>query len=112
MLTYAKPIQNLELPADTVGVVIISTAGAVVAQDWPSGSKVAQFTAPVGFYLNVNTTSVAVPTTNQAGSTAPASGNVYVPPNLPKSFQIPGGSSGYSITGGSSGVVSAEFWSK
>lgn len=106
-----KPISILHptdlTPAvpDTVGAIIISSAAAVVAQDWPAGTDIALFAGTVDFYVNFASTSVAVPSTNSAGTTA-SSGLNELNPGI---RQI-GGSTGYSITGPSSGVVTASFW--
>ena len=112
MRTYARPIPDIDTPADTVGAVIVSTALAVVSNDWPSGAKVARFAGSIGYYVNAFTTGASVPSTAQSGSTSSTGRSVYQPPETPRTLQIPGDSTGYSITSPSSGVITAEFWSK
>jgi hypothetical protein len=100
---------HIPIPPDTVGSVIISSAGAIIAQDWPSTqANYVLFSGTVDFYANFNTTAAAIPTTNSTGTTA-SSGLNELNPGL---RQVMGGSTGYSITGPSSGIVTASFWHK
>lgn len=92
-------------PPDTVGSVILSSAGAIVAQDYPAGAQLVLFSGTVDFYANLGTTFVAIPSTNQSGTTA-SSGLNELNPGL---RQVRG-STGYSLTGPSSGVITASFW--
>lgn len=104
------PTDLVPVPPDTVGVAIISTALAVVAQDWPSGAQIVTFGATMSFYANLGTTSVNVPSTNQSGTTVSSGLNEYVPPGA--TYQIPGASTGYSLTSPTSGVITMSFWRK
>ncbi len=101
------PTDQTAIAPDTVGSVIITTLGAVVAQDWPSNAQLVHFSGGIDFYANFSSTAVSIPSTNSAGTTASSGLNEY----KPGLRQIPAASTGYSITG-SSGVVTASFWRK
>lgn len=100
---------QIPIPPDTVGLSIVTTAGAIVAQDWPSSAaEYVLFAGTMDFYANFRTTAANVPTTNSTGTTA-SSGLNELNPGL---RQIPGDSTGYSISAPTSGLVTASFWSK
>ena len=105
-----SPTELIPVPPDTIGVAIITTAGAVVAQDWPDGAHIVTFGATMSFYANLGTTAANIPSTNSSGTTASSGLNEYVPPGL--TYQIPGASTGYSLTSPTSGVITLSFWSK
>ena len=90
---------------DTFGAQLISSAGAVVAQDWPSGAKLVNFSAGFDFWVDWGSTGATVPTSSVAGSTAfqmsQNPGLRVIPPTT-----------GYSVVAASSGVISAEFWGR
>lgn len=104
------PTEGVTVPADTVGSVIGSSVGAVVAQDWPSGAHMVSISGNVGAYFNAYSTAARIPSTNSVGSTAPADRNVWIEKEA--IFQRPGGSTGYSFAFPSSGVVTLEFFRK
>lgn len=112
MRTYAQPIPSIDLPADTVGAAIIATTGANVSADWPSGAKVARFSGTVPFYLNAYSTGAAIPSTFSGGSTSSTGRNTYNPVEVPRTLQIPGDSTGYSVCAPTVGVITTEFWNK
>ena len=106
-------------PASLVGAAIISTAGAVVAQDWPSGTtsglssnspRIVQFDSQVGFAFNISSTYAAIPTTNSSGTTASSGRNVYQAAGHQHTYRIPSSSTGYSLTAPTSGAITISFW--
>ena len=102
------PTDGIPVPSDTFGSAIISTAGAVVAQDWPTNAKMVAISAPMNFWMNWRSTGVNVPTTNSTGTTLSSGCNEL----NPTVRQIPGDSTGYSLTAASSGAISLQFWRK
>lgn len=113
MRTYAQPIPSIDLPADTVGAAIIATTGANVSADWPSGAKVARFAGTGGFYLNPWSTGAVIPTTFSGGSTVSTGRTFFNPLEQPRTLQIPGDSTGYSLTAAVAGtIITSEFWNK
>lgn len=109
------PTEGIILPADCVASVIGTTAGVIVAMDWPSSTgplrpDIASFAASVPFYLNEGSTKAAIPTTNTTGTTLSSDRNVFV--NQEAIYQIPGGSTGFSVAFPSSGILTIEFFKK
>jgi hypothetical protein len=100
---------QIPMPPDTVGSVIVTTALAVVAQDWPSSAGYVLFSGTMDFYANFGSTGANVPSTNSTGVTL-SSGLNELNPGL-RSVST-GLSTGYSITAPTSGVVTASFWRK
>lgn len=102
------PTDQIPVPSDTFGAAIISSALAVVTADWPSGAKMIALSGTVNFWVNWRSTAAHVPSTNSPGTTLSSEANEL----NPTVRQIPGDSTGYSITGPSSGVVGLQFWKK
>jgi len=100
-------LDQIPMPPDTVGRAVISSAGDVSALDKPSGARIVCFGSTMSFWLHMSATSVAIPTTDNGGSTSQLS--EYVPSGL--CYQIPSGSTGLSITAATSGVISLAYWS-
>lgn len=107
-----NPNLDIPTPADTVGAAIVTTALAVVSGNWPANAQIGRFSSSNPFMLNMWSTGAAVPTTNSSGSTASTGRSVAVVPGQNGLFQVPGDSTGYSLTAGSSGHITTEFWSK
>lgn len=112
MRTYGTPnsFDNIGVAPDTVGTVVISSANAVVAQDWPDNAQLVAFGSTMGFWLNAVSTEVNIPTTNQEGATGSSDLNEYVEHGFRQ--QITADATGYSITAPTSGVISLSFWRK
>lgn len=106
-----NPTRHPAFP-DTLGVAIISTAAAVVAQDWPTDAGMVHFNVHADSWLNAWSTSVAIPTTNSAGTTSSTGQNLLLKAGHEHIFQIPGVSTGYSVTAATSGVIGIAFWKK
>jgi hypothetical protein len=102
------PTEQIPVIPDTMGSFIISSAGAVITTDWPAGAEIVAFSGEGNFYVNWLSTGARVPTTNSSGTTLSSDANEL----NPSVRQIPGASTGYSLTGASSGVVTAAFWGK
>lgn len=107
-----NPLDNIPVPPDTVGVVVISTALAVVAQDWPDGASIVSFgtTNDQGFIFNSGSTEAAFPSTNSSGSTLSSGQNRNIKHGYTE--QIPSSSTGYSITSPTSATITLSFWKK
>jgi hypothetical protein len=104
-----NPIDQIPQIPDTVGAAIISSAGAIVTADWPPGVGLAFFNSSGDFWVNFRSTGVAQPSTNSAGTTLSSGMNVLNPGIRQVST---GDSTGYSVTAGTSGPISIEFWKK
>lgn len=109
MRTYGSINPNADIPnpSDTWGTIVISSAGAIVANDWPTGAQRVAFVGPINFWVNWASTKVNVPSTAQAGSTASSNMNELNPGVRNMSTAL---STGYSILGETSGVIQAQFW--
>jgi hypothetical protein len=107
-----NPVWGSPVAADTLGAAIITTAGAVVAQDWSSGAGMVHFNVHADSWCNFWSTSVNIPTTNSAGTTVSSGQNVLLKAGHEHVYQIPGVSTGYSLTAATSGVISIELWKK
>lgn len=103
------PTSNTPMFPENVGIAVISTAGAIVAQDYPDGARFMHIDAPAAFWIHPTSTAVAIGTTSQVGST---SQNLSMRFNQGHevAWQIIPGSTGYSITSETSGVISIGFW--
>lgn len=93
---------------DTVGTVVISSALAVAAQDWPTDAHLVRFASTAPFWLNMSSTGVSIPTTAETGSTAASDRNELINDSIIRQIT----STGYSITRATSGVISASFWQR
>ncbi len=105
-----NPTNLIPIPPDTVGIAVITTAAAIVAQDYPSNAQMVAFGSTMEFWANMLSTKANIPSTNSAGTTVSSGLNEYLSPGA--IYQIPGGSTGYSLTAPTSGVISMSFWKK
>lgn len=96
-----------------MGSIAVSSALAVTANDWPSTSSTAQHilevSSVVAYAINLTSTSALLPTTSGSGTTA-SSGQNIVRNAGTHYYEIPGGSTGYSICGKTTGEMSLSFW--
>lgn len=112
------PTDGVPVFADTVASVIGSTAGKVVAQDWYSSTTpssrphIVTITANVACYFNDGSTKVTAPSTDSAGTTESSGRNLYIPANTPRTYQVLGDSTGYSMQFPTSGIAVLEFFRK
>lgn len=107
-----NPVLGNPVFPDTLGVAVITTAGAVVAQDWPTSAQLVHFNVHADSWLNPWSTAVNIPTTNSSGTTVSSGQNVLLKAGHEHVFQIPGISTGYSVTAATSGVIGVSFWRK
>ncbi len=98
--------------ASVMATVIVSTAGAVVAQDYPSDAAYFHVSADARLFLNLRTTEAAVLSATIAATTATTGLNILVNSGHEHIYEIPTGSTGYSMTAESSAMATIEFWSK
>lgn len=119
--------EGVPVPADQVTTFIMTGGSSAQAQDWlSSGSTVAANAAAAGVqlirisgqstgggqfgcFVNLWSTRAAVPT---SGTSISSGGGVSHAVNTPMMFQVPGGSTGFSIAAFSSGYVQVECWKK
>lgn len=117
-----SPIDQIPLPADTVHTLLIA-ASSGQAMDWSgstvsstaTGTQLVRFSgvttagALMNFWVDLASTNAAAPssglsTQGTAGFGIPVQGN--------RIFQVPAGSTGFSVAALSSGYVNAEVWRK
>lgn len=104
------PTDQVPVNPDTIGTIIGTTAGAIVAFDYPAGAEIATWAGNVPFVLNGRSTGAQVPTTNSSGTTLSSGWNEFVPTAVTR--QITGDSTGYSVAFPTSGFVTVSFWGK
>ena len=106
------PTAQVPQPADNISTLLIAGSSGQ-AMDWPTGAQIVRFSgcstagAALNFQVNLTSTKAAAPssglsTVGTTGFGHQVSGS--------GSFQIPGGSTGYSVAALSSGYVQAEIW--
>jgi hypothetical protein len=106
------------VPADHMAVAVLA-AGTAQAFEYPSGTHLVRLAgvttagAAYGFVFNALSSEARWPaaSTMTTGSTAL---NIVIPPGGSMFYQIPGngtaGTTIFSLIGGTSGIVSVEFW--
>lgn len=108
------PTEGITITPEVVAVLVPSSAGVTIAQDYPAGSASASsrphimlLSGQVGFFFQDGTTGASVPATN---GTTPGStlNSVYIEKTA--MYQIPGGSTGYSVAFPTTGFVTVEFF--
>lgn len=112
------PTEDAPLPPDTVNTILLAGATAQ-AMDMPTNAGIVRLTgltsagAQFNFLANLFSTAAAIPSSGSTSSTSGSTG-VSHPVLGSATFQIPGGSTGFSVIShtGSSGYVYAEFWKK
>ena len=97
-------------PSDTIATLIGSTAGTVIAQDYPTDAKYMHISSDTRLYINQVSTSATIPTTTTAPSTATATLNYMHNAGHEHIYYIPTNSTGYSVAFESSGKATIEFW--
>ena len=103
------PTDLIPVPPDTVGVAVVSSASAVVSQDIPSGAEMVVFGSPANFWCRIGSTGVAIPSASTAGSSG---GNPSEFLRDGTTYQIPGGSTGLSISATAGMTISLSYWGK
>ena len=111
------PTESIPAPPDTVQTILVAGSSGQ-AMDWPSGSSaglIARFSAQstVGvvmpFELNLFSTKAAAPSSGTSTEGSTGFGHTVVGQGT---FQVPGGSTGWSVAALSSGYIKAELWKK
>lgn len=120
------PTDGPYVPPDTVTTLLLTGGSSAQAQDWLSSGSTALANASTGFIHIIKLTGMttaggAFAFNFQGFSTqaaVPSSGlffgstGIGVPITQPTYFQIPGGSTGWSVAAWSSGLVIMEQWRK
>lgn len=121
MKTYGalNPIDRISQPADTLFTLLIAGSSGQAA-DYPvgvssaGGPQLVRFTgvstagALLNFFVDLQSTKAVAPSSGQSTQGS----SMFIPVQGNREFQIPGGSTGYSVAALSSGYVIAEFWRK
>lgn len=120
MRTYGSlhPTEQVPLPPDTVNTILLA-GGTAQAMAWPTGTEIVRFTglttagALFNFMVNLFSTAAAIPSSGSTSSTSGSTGVTH-PVQGEATFQIPSGSTGFSVIShtGSSGYVYAQCWQK
>lgn len=126
-----NPIDGIPMPPDTVATFVMTGGSSAQASDWFSSGSTAMANAGTGnigivrftgltsmgsslfnFMVNMfSTLAAAVPASGTTVGMAASSG-VSHPIYGQGTFQVPGGSTGYSIAALTSGLVFVEMWRK
>lgn len=110
------PTDFIPAPCDTTQTMLLDSTAQ--AMDWPSGSSAGTIVRLSGcstagvmlcFHVNLESTKAAIPSSGSSTQGTTGFGEMVVGQG---SFQIPGGSTGWSAAALSSGYVMAEFWKK
>lgn len=112
------PTEGITVPSDVVAIVIGTSAGAVIAQDYPSGGTATGSSRPhimiissqVPMFFRDGTTGAAIPATNGTTPGSTAHGGAFISQSA--MYQIPAGSTGYSVAFPTSGIATIEFFRK
>jgi len=110
------PTEAVPVPPDTVSTLLIANSSGQTL-DWPSGSTggLVRFTgqttagAQLNFVVNLESTKAAAPSSGTSTVGTTGFGCLVLGSGT---YQIPGGSTCWSVASLSSGYVSAEIWKK
>ncbi len=112
-----SPTDQIPLPPDTMANYVLA-AGTAQAADWPTDAHLVRFrgaTTAGGVYafaVNMASTQAVWPAATVTPTTNTTGLNTIVPAGDELVYQRHPGSTGFSLIGGSSGIVSVEFWKK
>lgn len=103
-----QPTADAPATPETVAIAALTTSATV--QDYPAGKRFVYIDVTVQSYINMSSTAVHVPSASIAATTS-SSGLVHIlNPGYNQLFQIPSGSTGYSlITPSTDGVATLRF---
>ena len=113
-ISVMHPTDGVPVPPDTVATMLIASSSGQ-AMDWPSGTQIARLTgqsttgADINFVVNLSSTKAAAPSSGVSTEGTTGFGH---PVWGQDTFQIPGGSTGFSVAALSSGYVMVECWKK
>lgn len=123
MRAYGALTNEIEGYPDTIHRILLTGGSSAQAMDWGSSlGQVARFTgmttagAAFAIFANLVSTHAAVPTSGSSITTGTSAGsvgnNIPVPMGVPRTFQIPAWSTGFSVAGWSSGFAIVEVWKR
>lgn len=103
------------IPDTTLQLLLTAASGQ--AFNYPAGAdliRVTNASTLAGGYVTFNpsSTAAAVATTGATISSSVAGQNIPIPAGASRVYQVPGGSTGFSLIAGSSHAVGVEFWSR
>jgi len=112
------PTEGITVPSDVVAVIAGSSAGAVMTNDYPSATSatgssrphIMLISAQVPIFFRDGSTAAAIPATNGTTPGSTAHGGAFISQSA--MYQVPGGSTGYSIAFPTTGFVTIEFFRK
>ncbi len=111
------PTEGIGVPSDVVATVVGTSAGAVIAQDYPTATAtgssrphIMRVSSQVPIFFRDGTTGAAIPATNGTTPGSTAHGGVYIAQDA--IYQVPAVSTGYSVAFPSSGFATIEFFRK
>lgn len=116
-ISVLHPTDGVPVPPDTTQTLLIAGSSGQ-AMDWPSGSSagtilrisaVSTVGVSLNFFANLESTKAAAPSSGQSTQGTTGFGHPVMGSGM---FQIPGGSTGYSVAALTSGYVISEFWKK
>lgn len=108
-----SPTELIPVPPDTVNTLLIAGSSGQ-SMDWPAGAQIVRLTgqsttgASMNFWVNLFSTAATVPATGSSVSSSGVNHTVMTS----HTFQVPGGSTGFSVAALSSGYISVECWRK
>ena len=109
------PTDQIPIPADTVAV-FLTTASSGQGADWVQSPQIARFTgqstagAPVVFQVSLDSTRATGSVSSYSASGTSGIGGYMVAGQ--GAFQIPGGSTGYSVACVVPAYIQVETWAK
>lgn len=123
MIAYSALFNDIPAPPDTVVTLLLTGGSSAQAADWPS--TLAQLVRVTGLstagaaftvFFNARSTHAAVGasgTSVTTGTSVGSTGNTYpIYLGVPRAFQIPGGSTGWSVAAYTSGLAIVEIWKR
>lgn len=108
----ARPTDQIPQPPDTVATLLVEGSSGQ-AMDWPTGADIVRFSgtstsgAAFNFRVNLTSTKAAAPSSGLSTAGTTGFGHNVTGEGF---FQIPGGSTGFSVAALSSGYITAETW--
>ncbi len=115
-ISMMHPTEGLPVPPDTVTTLLIAGSSGQ-AMDWPAGtaggivrfSGVSTAGASLNFEVNLESTKAAAPSSGTSTQGTTGFGHTVMGQGA---FQVPGGSTGFSVAALSSGYVKLEHWKR
>jgi len=99
-----QPTANARSAPDTVATVVVSSAGAITAADYPTGASLMKMDTDTAAFVNLTSTAVHLPAASIAATTSSSGLIEAVSPQQDKLWQI-NGSTGYSVTAETTAII-------